>query len=58
VGTPFLQQISLIDNGVLDEIEETPAIKLLTFKGKFFIVYGGSGLVLVGLLDFKSSGGR
>jgi len=54
VGTPFLQQISLIDNGVLDEIEETPAIKLLTFKGKFFIVYGGSGLVLVGLLDFKS----
>jgi hypothetical protein len=24
VGTPLLQQISFIDNGVLDEIEEIP----------------------------------
>ena len=32
-------------------------IEVLTFKGKLSIVYGGSGLVLVGLLDFKSSGG-
>jgi hypothetical protein len=24
VGTPLLQQISLMENGVLDKIEETP----------------------------------
>jgi hypothetical protein len=32
VGTPLFQQISLMDNGALDKIEETP-VPLLLDKG-------------------------
>jgi len=31
MNTPLLQQISLMDNGVLDEIEETPGLFYVAF---------------------------
>jgi hypothetical protein len=39
MGTPLLQQISLMNNGVLDKIEETPDISSLDIHFTLFPVY-------------------
>jgi hypothetical protein len=35
MDTPLLQQISLMNNGVLDKIEETPGLSQLTLERNY-----------------------
>jgi hypothetical protein len=45
VGTPLLQQISLMNKGVLDKIEETPGNFVLTnpLEGDIRIIFSRRG---------------